>query len=477
MALYLGIDIGTSRLKATVLNEEGEVVQTLDEKIKVCNPKPGFFEIEPIKVWWRSFLRVLGKLSSTEALKKIESICVSSVCGTFVPVNEKLEPVYNAILYGIDTRAMEQVKRLNELFGESCLIHKLGSKFTTHSVIPKILWLKENLPEVYASARYFLQSTNFITSRLTSRVAWDVPTASGCQLIDLQTVSYCTDLFDHIGLDPQKLPILMWPYQELGKVSKSASRITGLNEGTRVFVGACDINMDAIACGAISPGDLVLVFGSTTSFLLTIDKLLFREGFSTSISVIPNTYKLGGATSSGARFINLMKRLLRPVRKTLNGVNIPTGLIILPYLDGARCPYHDPNAVGVIYGLRSDCDLKTLHVGLIEALAIEAGVIVNRLADLIPEGKAIHVTGGLTKDLLLISLLASTLNRPIAVHHDTDASYGCALLALRMSKNSEGSVSSVKTHSEVVYPDGTLASKYAELIKKYELIYGRIIGI
>lgn len=475
MALFLGVDIGTSTAKATVLDESCRIVYNSVEKLRILSPKPGFYEVNADKTWWQTFLRLLAKISMVFDLEQIETICVSSVCGSFVPLGDNLQPLYRAILYGIDIRAAEEARQLNRFFGEEYLSRRLGSNFTTHSLIPKFLWLKNNMPDVYEKTRYFVESSNYITSKLTGEVAWDFPTSSGCQLLCLQTMTYPMDILDQIGLDGSKLPKLLWPKEILSTVSKKASQITGLREGTRVLVGACDINMEAVSCGAVKTSDMVIVLGSTTSVLLNTDVLTFRKGFTSGVSLEPNSYRLGGATSSGARFVKVMEKLLRPWRRNARtSYRLPTGLIMLPYLDGARCPYHNPEAVGVIYGLRSNVNIQDLYIALYESLAIEIAVLVRKISDLIPDQGIIHVTGGLSKNELLTKLLASVLGKTLHIHNDIDASFGAALLAASCGLGEDCLLPGRDPH--LVYPDSSLTKEYASIVEKYELIYEALFG-
>ncbi|MBC7123189.1 MAG: hypothetical protein H5T94_08160 [Pseudothermotoga sp.] len=403
---------------------------------------------------------------------QIEAVCISSVCGSFVPVDENLRPLRRAIMYGIDRRAINEIECLNKLFGEEYLIRKLGSKFTTHSLIPKFLWLKNNEPDIYTKTCYFVESSNYVTSKLTGETAWDFPTASGCQLLDLHTMAYPLEMMDLIGIDLSKLPKLLWPSQVLSTVSRKASEITGLKIGTKVFVGACDVNMESMSCGATKPGDLMITFGSTTSILLNTRNLVFREGFVSGVSLEPGIYRLGGATSSGARFIQAMKKLFRPSRKRARGMEtvprLPTGIIILPYLDGARCPYHDPHAVGVLFGLRSDTTPEDLESAFLEALAVEVAVIIGRISDLIPHDRPIHVTGGLSKIPLLMKLLASVTGKALQVHSDVDASLGGALMTISNTLMTD--LVCYNQDGHLVYPDLELLSKYAYYVKEYDFL-------
>ena len=195
---------------------------------ELLNPKPGFFEVNANKSWKEGFIKICEYIGKEISLQDIHSICISSVCGSFIPVDEQLNPLYNAILYGIDSRAIKQIDRLNKMYDKKYLIDLLGGVFTTHSLLPKFLWLKENKPEVWERTSLFLESSNFITSWLTKNTAWDFPTASGAGLINLQEINYASEIFKSCGFDESKLPALKWPLEILGEVSYEASKQTGL---------------------------------------------------------------------------------------------------------------------------------------------------------------------------------------------------------------------------------------------------------
>lgn len=140
------------------------------------------------------------------SLSDIAGICVSSVCGSFIPVDGEGRQTHNAILYGIDRRAVKQAEELNEKYGPE-LAARLGGSFTTHSVFPKILWLREHCPEVFAESAYFLEPNNFVTYRLTGKQAWDYPSAAGTTLVDRPALEWPRDLFAAEGVDPDRFPL------------------------------------------------------------------------------------------------------------------------------------------------------------------------------------------------------------------------------------------------------------------------------
>lgn len=425
--LYLGIDFGTSYIKCTVLDVDGEIVFQYRTSSKILNPKPGFYEVDPVETWWKGFLNICKKLEEQELISRIKYVGVSSICGSFVPVNENFEPTYNAILYGIDKRAQKQIESLNKDYPSDYLKRSIGGIFDTHSLIPKMLWFKENEPILYKKTRWFLESTNFITSRLTGNVAWDYPTASGSKLIDFGKKDY-TKILQDLGL-LEKLPPLKWPSELLGTVEKWSSKIVGLPENTFIAVGSCDINAEMIAGGVELPGDMLIVLGSTISLILVVSEYSYTDNFIISFGVKNGTYKIGGATASGGRFLNWVKRIFGISEEKKIGEDI-SGIVILPYIDGARLPFNNPEAKVTIWGLDSQITHSKILRASKEALGYEMALIMDLLREKYRIPGFIMVKGGLANDHELVQIMADILGIDLKIVPDElDASYGAAVIA------------------------------------------------
>jgi len=479
--LYLGVDMGTSSIKATLLDEKGNIVGRSRVESVVVSPEEGFFEVEAEKSWWLGFGKALESICRGNDVKRIKGLCISSVCGTFVPVDNELRPLYNAILYGIDTRATDQIERLNNSFGKEYLKNHLGGEFTTHSVIPKTLWLKENRPETYEKTFRFVESNNFVSGRLTGKTAWDFPTAAGTRLLDFETRDLPREIIRKAGLDENKFPGLSWPLSIVGSVNASSSRETGLKEAIPVVAGACDINGEAMACGGINPGDLVVVFGSTTSTLFITKGFHLLDGFAPGVSILEGTFRLGAATSSGGRFVGWMRELLQSeiVGESDYG---PTGIIILPYIDGARAPYDNPSAKGVIFGLQKTNDKQSLIKASLESLGYEIDLLIRRLETVSHVPQVIHVLGGMAACGLLLQVVANITGRELHVFKDIDASYGDALMAMTADCDYSDiekldAVTEERNKAVKILPDLELNAEYKSFSSKYEKLYSSIEDI
>lgn len=445
MDIFLGVDVGTTSIKATAIDKAGVILATAQVPCAMETPKPGYFEIDAPVQWIGGFRKALGILGS-ELVSQVRAICVSSVCASFVPVDGGGKPLRNAIMYGIDTRATAQFDRLNRDFSKARLASIAGNGFTSHSVLPKILWLKENEPEIYEKTALFVESSNFISSYLTDRYAWDRPTAAGAHMIDVERGAYPSDFLREIGIDEEKLPSLKYPLDILGSVTKMASMATGIPEGVSVLVGACDVNAEAFACGAIDPGSLLLVYGSTLSTLYTIDSFKRLPGFLIGPSVLEGTFRLGGATSSGGRYLDWVRKILgmeNPPDPENGGASnngapsngassddAPGGILMLPFLDGARIPYQNPDLRVLWYGMSSATSRKDLWKAAMESMGCELSVLLEIFASVGALPSFAHVTGGLAGNSRFLRIVANVSGMTLRHFKNVNAAFGDALMAL-----------------------------------------------
>ncbi|MDR3230938.1 MAG: hypothetical protein LBT65_05830 [Synergistaceae bacterium] len=425
MKLYMGVDMGTSSTKAALMDERGCVLSRVRLESSVISPEEGFFEVDAEGVWWKNFIAVCKKFFSGFDASSLRALCVSSVCGSFVPVDGAFRPVHNAILYGIDRRSESLVRDLNARYGEAFLKRRLGNAFSTHSVLPKILWLKKSRPDVYARTAHFVSSLNFITARLTGVPRWDVPTAHGALMLDGETEAAPQWFLEDHGIADGKIPPAAPAILPLGTVSRSAAAETGIPEGTPVMNGACDVNAEAMAVNAVMPGTAVAVFGSTLSIMLNTDAPHSLDGFMSGRSLFPEVWRIGAATASGGRTLDWGRAL-----GAFSEAREPTGIYFIPYLDGARSPFTNPSATGAFLGLTSAHSPSDMARAVWESLGYELAMIISKMESAAPFPDVLETSGGLSNVPELMRLIADITGRTLRPHPDVDASQGDAFIAM-----------------------------------------------
>ncbi|MDR1650066.1 MAG: hypothetical protein LBR71_07375 [Synergistaceae bacterium] len=447
MAYYLGIDLGTSSLKAALVDESGQTVFGTQREARTLSPREGFFEVDPVETWWNGFLSLCRETLQYAPAREIRALCVSSVCGSFVPVDAHMAPLHNAILYGIDRRSAEIADELNAVWGNEFLQRKLGGFFTTHSIFPKVLWLKRNRPEIYRKTVHFVSSFNFVAARLTGAPSWDYPTAFGALMLDAESLDYPQWFLDPEGLEEEKFPPLGSGLELLGTLTSEAAEETGLDPSTRVMRGACDINTEAMAADAVRPGSAIAVFGSTLSLLLNTDQPVQAEGFVPGVSLLPNVWRIGAATSSGARTIDWSKQFAQAAPPAS-----PTGILFIPYLDGARSPFNAPRATGTLLGLKSSHGPEDIAQAVLESLGYELALLIEMMDEVHPFPETLEITGGLSRLTPLMQTVSDITGRVLRVHAE-DASYGSARIAM-MADIPYESLPAVPVPVQIVKPGG-----------------------
>lgn len=441
MDTFLGIDIGTGSSKGVVVNPEGKVLATSSISHSTETPFPGAYEHHADKVWWndvvsisRDVVKQLYEIGLSE--KDISAVCVSSIAPCVLPVDKEGKPLRNGILYGIDTRAQEQIARIEEMISEEAIFELSGQKLSSQSCVPKILWIKEHEPEVFHKTSKFLTSTGYVTFRLTGSYTVDIYDGIGyAPLYDL--VNHKWDTTYESELFPTSLlPDLMWSSEVCGSIHKEAAAETHLAIGTPVVVGTADAASEALACGVASAGDMMMMYGSSNFFIMPTTSLQPTKKFWASHSLQKgSTVLTGGMATIG----NLFKWL----NTTFPGrtfdqwqqlsSDVPPGahgLTILPYFAGERTPLFDSKAKGAMFGLTLQSSAGDIYSAFMESVGYGIRHNLEELSTLGNSVNRIVAIGGAAQDKQLMQRVTDIIGCPQQIPENTlGACYGDAFLA------------------------------------------------
>ncbi len=473
--LFLGIDLGTQGVRGLVVDENGSVVSQGGAHFSVLNMSDREKHSEQSAEIWISVLIDVIKQCIDGLAEKgynpddIGGIGVDGTSGTILPLDSDYKPLANALMYN-DSRSekeTEQVQKNGEALGE-----KLGYRFKSSFSLPKILWIKENMPEVYEKTRVFLHQSDYIVGFLSGNYnASDYSNAlkTGFDLIDNKWPDF---IEEKLGISTEKLPQVHKPGTVVGSVTKTIANLTCLSTKTKVCVGATDGITSALASGIRKPGDYNTTIG-TTLVIKGLAKTITRDPEGRIYSHRhPDGYWIPGAASNtGGICLNhyFKDRDFAEFDKRVN-LSEPSGLICYPLIGkGERFPFLNGNAEGFMEGDITD---EVQHytslmegVGFIERLSYEImeGLGCDRV-------NAVYTAGGAAKSDVWLQIRAHILNRKILVPKVVEAAMGAAILAastIKFEGTSEAVDSMVVIEKEFL-PDSSVSAKYDSMYKKFK---------
>jgi len=380
--LLLGIDVGTYSSKGVLTRFDGTVLKTHVVEHTMEVPKPGWAEQDANAVWWADVQTICRVLLDGRPYTgtDVAGVAVSAIGPCIVPLDAQGRPLRKGILYGVDTRAGEEIDLLNRELGEEEVFCFSGMAFTSQAIGPKILWIKRHEPEVWRETCHLTTASSYLVYKLTGEHVIDRHTASHYMpLIDIRTLEWSDRFAEHVA-PLTMLPRLAWSDEGAGEVSAEAAKVTGLKAGTPVAVGAVDALSEAISVGVTRPGDLMIMYGSTTFFILVLTEPAPDPRTWTTAGAFRGQYALAaGMSTTGSLtrwFRDAFARDLdeREAYRVLfeRAAKIPAGsegLVMLPYFSGERTPINDPRARGVVAGLTLSHTREHLFRAILESVA------------------------------------------------------------------------------------------------------------
>ena len=443
MAYFLGVDVGTFETKGVLVDEAGTILAQAVNPHKMIVPRPGWAEHRPDEDWWGDTVAVTRALLAKSRIdpKAIRAVATSAIGPCMLPLDADGRPLMNGVLYGVDTRAVAEIAALTRTIGADTLLERCNGGLTSQSVGPKILWLKNNRPDLYARARMFVSATPYITFRLTGEYAMDHFTAAGfTPLYDPARQAWSAAFADGI-VDLDCLPRLLWSSEIAGQVTAAAAQETGLAAGTPVVCGTIDAAAEALSVGVIGAGDMMVMYGSTI-FIIEITSDQVRDPrlwYAPWLFEGLHASQAGLATSGTLTrwFADQIYRDLPPAeamgamaRDAATSPPGAKGLIVLPYFSGERTPIHDPRAKGVIFGLDLTHDRADVYRGALEGIGYAVRHIVETFEAAGHPPQRLVAVGGGTRNAVWLGAVSDICGRPQVLRQvTTGASLGDAFLA------------------------------------------------
>jgi xylulokinase len=473
--LLLGVDVGSSSTKGVLAAPDGRIVRSAERRHALSMPAVGHVEHDAETIWWGETVEVCRELTGA-GLGTVVACGVSGIGPCLLPADCAGLPLRPAILYGIDSRATKQIAALDRELGRDAILDRCGSVLTSQSVGPKILWLREHEPEVWARTRLIFGCNSFLVHRLTGSYVLDHHSASQfLPLYDFGAEEWIADWAERIA-PGVPLPRLLWPAEVAGVVGEDAARATGIPAGTPVVAGTIDAWSEALSVGVSRAGATMLMYGTTFFLTSYVDAPAPDARVWLTKGVFPGTATIAAGMSTGGALLVWLEQLVGADAKTIlaeiDGVAPgAAGLLALPYFAGERSPIFDPAARGVLVGL--DLRHRREHVGraLLEAAAF--GIRHNLEVIGAVSGAPVELVGvgGAARGAIWPQIVSDVTGlRQLIPEQTIGASLGDALLAAVGTGRARRDTRWVR-FADVLEPRAAAAERYDRLFELYERLY------
>ena len=447
--LLLGIDIGSSSSKGVLVDLGGRIIAEHSVAHGFEMPQPGWAEQDAEAIWWGDFCIISRALIADAGIEpqRIAGVAASAIAPTMLPLDENFRPLRPAILYGIDTRAGEEIAEMTAALGEDAIFARTGQLLSAQSVGPKALWYRKHQPELYSKTRKIVTAATYLVFKLTDNF-----------VIDNYVAPYFTPFFDVHELAWRRdwvetvcpldwLPETRWSIESAGTVTARAAAETGIPRGTPVAVGTADALAEAIAAGATANGDLMVMYGTTLFLIQTTARYRPHRDLWASVHAAPGAAILAaGMSTSGALLAWFRDELAHEERLAAerSGKNVfallseraaqtppgSVGLIALPYFSGERTPINDVHAKGVFFGLTLSHKRAHLYRSCLEGIAYGLRHNIEAMAEADANPQRLIAIGGGAQDALWLQICSDVTGAPQDLPAETiGAAYGDAYIA------------------------------------------------
>ncbi len=428
----LAHDIGTTGDKATLFSDEGKLISTSFSSYPTYYPEVGWAEQNP-NHYWQAFCDSTKTLIN-QAKIRASDIAVVSFSGQMMaalPVDENGTALRNSIIWA-DLRSTKQADELSKRISEDRVYNLTGHRLSASYSATKIMWIRENEPEIYKNTFKFIHAKDYLVTHLTGKIISDYSDASGMNLLDIRKLKWSEELLDATEIENNKLPDLVESIDVVGKVTKEASFESGLLEGTSVVIGGGDGACATCGSGVVDEGESYIYLGTSTWMAIATERPLLdpQKRTFTFCHFTKGLYFPAGTMQAGGGSYQWLKNTFCDYEAMLAseaGVDVydvlnlkaqkvppgSGGIIFLPYLMGERSPLWNPNAKGCFIGLtmthnkshiiRSVLEGVTYNMKLIEEAFIEQGV----------DTLTIRMIGGGAKSRLWRSIFADVMEKTI----------------------------------------------------------------
>jgi len=438
MASYLlGIDIGTSSCKTALFRPDGTVAASGGSEYPVSYPKRGWAEQDP-EAWWAGVcgaVREMLESSGTDA-GDICGIGVDGQSWSAVALDREGKVLCPTPIW-TDTRCAELCREIRTRIPEEELFGVCGNPVQPGYTWPKILWYRQERPEVFAKTAKILQSNSYIVFRMTGAVTQDVSQGYGLACFDMRRGCWDEAMRERLGIQEGILPEIVPCHRIVGGVTREAAALTGLKEGTPVAAGGLDAACGTLGAGVVSPGQTQEQGGQAGGMSICLDRYAADPKLILGFHVVPDRWLLQGGTTGGGGALKWLRETVCPdlsfEEMSALAETVPAGsdgVTFLPYLAGERSPIWNPDAAGVFFGLRFGTGRAHMIRACMEGVAYSLRHNLETAAAAGARADSLRAMGGSANSRVWTQIKADVTGCRMEVPaSDTATTLGAAILA------------------------------------------------
>ncbi len=484
MPCVMGLDISTTGAKALIIDQAGALIAVANTPQPISQPKPLWSEQNPAD-WWEGISNSIRRALADSGLRgsDISAIGLTGQMHGLVLLDDKGEVLRPSILWN-DQRTQAQCDAMTARIGAERLLELTGNPAVTGFTAPKVLWVRDNEPHVYARARQILLPKDYIRYKLTGVYATDLAGAAGTSLLNVARRAWSAEVLDALEIPAEWLPPVHEGTEITSLISAAGAEATGLAAGTPVVGGGGDQAAGAVGMGCVTPEKIGVTVGTSGVVFAPLSSYAYESQgrLHAFCHALPDTWHFMGVMLSAAGSLQWHKDSFAPnmdfdslLAEAAEAPPGCEGLFFLPYLTGERSPHPDPLARGAFIGLTTRHTRGHITRAVLEGVAFGLKDSFTLIAQAgLPESYEVRISGGGAKSPIWQRIIADALAAPLVNINTTEGgAFGAAILASVAAGMHADAPSAcdamIQTGAEVaVGPD---ADVYAERYGVYQSLY------
>lgn len=475
MNYYLGIDIGTTSVKAVAFAADGGILARYNMGYPIQHPQTGWSEQDPKEIF-EAVINSIYSITTTLSGYRPTLVSFSAAMHSLIAVDKEGSLLSNCIIWA-DNRAGDIANELKRNGEAECFYNKTGVPVHAMSPFCKILWFKKNRPELFNAAARFIGIKEYVYYQIFHQYMVDTGIASTTGLLNIHTLQWDDDILKFLGLEIQQLSNVVPTHHIERLATISDPRLEAL-KNLPFVIGSSDGALANLGSGAGKDGDVVVTIGTSNAIRWTSNEIFLDKEMRTfCYHLYQDKYIVGGAGNNGAVVLQWLKEKIFRTHSSFENfleevAAIPPGsedLIFIPYILGERAPIWNSDAKGVFFGLSITHQQPHLVRASMEGIVYSIYSIGKVLAEQ-KKSALIHVTGGFTQNQLWLQILSDMFNCKVAVPSSTEgAAWGAVLLGMQALQPTHEW--QVPQHTDFYQPNQQQHETYKKQFSKFERLY------